>query len=235
MENKKTKIAIVIVIILIVALIALAYIYNDFNNTQMFLLTAETSKILELDLTKNDIDNEIKTEKNYAEIEKAVKEYIGNIKDIYIEMEEMTSGINPNEIFTAENMQDENLEKIDKIISDYKEKSQNFITEYENLVADEAIENNFNNIDILIRKSYYKNLYNEIMLNEAMKTQYDKLEEEIKNQKGKLYEKLNKVEKMKNFLGEHKDSWTIKENKIQFTNLNRMTEYYNLLNQIILD
>lgn len=235
MENKKTKIAIVIVIILIVALIALAYIYNDFNNTQMFLLTAETSKILELDLTKNDIDNEIKTEKNYAEIEKAVKEYIGNIKDIYIEMEEMTSGINPNEIFTAENMQDENLEKIDKIISDYKEKSQNLITKYENLIADEAIENNFNNVDISIRKSYYKSLYNEIMLNEAMKTQYNKLEEEMKNKKGKLYEKLNKVTKMKTFLEEHRDSWTIKENKIQFTNLNRMTEYYNLLNQIILD
>ena len=27
--------------------------------------------------------------------------------------------------------------------------------------------------------------------------------------------------------------WTLKDDKIQFTNLNRMTEYYNLLNQII--
>lgn len=235
MENKKTKIAIVIVIILIVALIALAYIYNDFNNTQMYLLTAETSKILELDLTENNIDEEIKTEKNYAKVEVAIKEYISKLKDIYINVEEMTSGINPNNIFTAENIQDGNLEKIDEIINDYKEKCQNSIDEYENLVTVENIEDNFNNVDISIRKSYYKNLYNEIMQNEAMKTQYNKLEEEIKNKKGKLYEKLNKVTKMKTFLEEHKDSWTIKENKIQFTNLNRMTEYYNLLNQIILD
>ena len=38
---------------------------------------------------------------------------------------------------------------------------------------------------------------------------------------------------MKIFLKEHEDSWTLKDDKIQFTNLNRMTEYYNLLNQII--
>ena len=66
-----------------------------------------------------------------------------------------------------------------------------------------------------------------------MQNQYNKLEEEIKNEKGKLYEKINKIEKMKTFLEDNDSSWTIKDDKIQFTNLNRMTEYYNLLNQII--
>ena len=42
----------------------------------------------------------------------------------------------------------------------------------------------------------------------------------------------NKSKKMKVFLDEHKDSWIIKDDRINFTNVNRMTEYYSLLNRI---
>ena len=57
--------------------------------------------------------------------------------------------------------------------------------------------------------------------------------DKIKNEKGELYDKLSKIEKIKVFLEDNESSWTIKEDKIQFTNLTRMTEYYNLLNQLI--
>lgn len=234
MENKKTKIAIIIVAILIITLIIVSYFYSNFNTKQMSLLTEEINKIVDTDLTENNIDFDIKTEKNYAKVEKSIKEYISKLKNIYVEMNQLASGINPNSIFSAQNMEDKNLNEIEEIINEYKEKSQNFITEYENLVAEQMIEDNINNVDISIRNSYYTNLYSEIMLSDVMKEQYSKLEEKIKNEKGRLYEKLNKIEKMKTFLEEHEDSWTIKEDKIQFTNLNRMTEYYNLLNQIIL-
>lgn len=233
MENKKTKIAIVVIIILIIALIAMSYVYNRFNNMQMVLLTEETSKILESDLSENDINLEIKTEKDYAKVEKAMKEYINNLKNIYVEVEEMTSNINPNLIFSAENMQDENLKQIDNIIDDYKEKCQNVIDEYEKLVTEERIVENINQVDFSMRESYYIDIYKDVMLSDVMKSQYVNLEEEIKNEKAELYDKLNKIEKIKTFLIEHKDSWIVKENKIQFTNLNRMTEFYNLLNQII--
>mgnify|MGYP000702476008 CR=1 FL=1 len=43
---------------------------------------------------------------------------------------------------------------------------------------------------------------------------------------------VNKIDKINEFLRKDSDSWTIKDDKIQFTNLNRMTEYYNLLNQL---
>lgn len=234
MENKKTKIAIIILSILIIFLIVIVYFFNSFNTKQTGLLTQELNKILESDLVEDNIDFDIKTEKNYAKVESSIKEYISKLKNIYIEMEQMTSGMNPNSIFSAQNLEDKNLDEIEEIINEYKQKSRSFIVEYENLVAEQMIKDNINNVDISIRKSYYTNLYNEIMLSDIMKEKYNKLEEEIKNEKGRLYEKLNKIEKMKTFLEEHEDSWEIKEDKIQFTNLNRMTEYYNLLNQIIL-
>ena len=70
------------------------------------------------------------------------------------------------------------------------------------------------------------------MLSDAMKEKYNTLEEKIKDEKGKLTEKINKIEKIKEFLEKNTESWTIKDDKIQFTNLNKMTEYYNLLNQL---
>jgi len=233
MENKKTIIGIVIVILLIGALITVSYFYNDYNTKQLKLLTKEANNILESNLKDYKINFEIKTEKNYAEIEECIKEYVSILKNIYVEMEEMVSGINPNIIFSVQNIPDKNLEGIDNIINEYKEKSQNLIAEYDELITDEKIMNNINNANISARQDYYINLYKEVMLNETMKNQYDELEEEIKNEKATLYEKLNKVGKMKDFLEEHKEDWTIEGDKIQFKNANRIIEYYNLFNQIV--
>ena len=233
MENKKTKVAIVIVILLIIVLIVVSYFYNDFNSKQVTLLTQELNGILEADLKEDSIDFDVKTEKNYAEVEKSIKEYMSRLKNIYVEMEEMVSGINPNIIFSTQNIHEKNLEEIDNIINEYKEKSQNLILEYEVLTTEEKIMKNINDINISMRKDYYIELYKEVMLSQKMKNKFADLDEEIKNEKARLYDKLNKIEKMKTFLEEHEDSWTLKDDKIQFTNLNRMTEYYNLLNQII--
>lgn len=233
MENKRTTIALVIVILLIMALIAVSYFYNDFNTKQVEILTTEANKILEANLVEDNIDFEIKTEKNYAEVEESIKEYILKLKNIYVEMQQMVSGINPNSIFSAQNMPDKNLDEIDNIIDEYKEKSQKLISEYEELVSEESVKAYIDKANITARNEYYSNLYNEIMLSETMQNQYIKLEEEVKNEKANLYDKLNKIGKMKTFLEEHKDSWTIKEDKIHFTNVNRMTEYYSLFNQVI--
>lgn len=233
MENKKTIIAIIVLTILIIGLVVMAYLYNNFNTNQVKVLTEESNKILQSNIAIDNIDFKIKTEKNYAVVEKAIKEYTSRLKNIYVEMEEMNSGINPNIIFTAENMQDKNLEEIGTIMDEYKKKSKNYISEYESLISEEKILENINQKNITKRKDYYIDLYNTVMLGDAMKKQYISLQEKIKDEKGKLNEKLNKIEKIKEYLEENEDSWIIKDNKIQFTNLNRMTEYYNLLNQLI--
>ena len=232
-ENKKTKIAIIILIILIIGLIIVSYFYNKFNKEQLAILTEETNKILESNMIENNIDFTTKTEKNYAKVEKAIKEHITKLKNIYNEMNEIVVNINPNVIFSAQNIQNKKFDEIDNIIDEYKEKSQSLIEEYDNLISEEEIIKNIENTNISSRKEYYENVYKEIMLSESMKNQYIKLEEEVKNKKSKLYEKLNKIEKIKEFLEKNEDAWTIKEDKIQFNNLNKMTEYYNLLNQII--
>ena len=232
MENKKVIIAIIIVLILIIGIVGATFIFGNFNKKQTKLLTEESNKILQSDISKDNIDFNIKTQKNYAIVEKSIKEYISELKNIYVEMEELNSGINPNNIFTAQNMQEKDLKEVENIIKEYREKSQNCISELEEMLTEEKILENINKNNISSRKDYYTGLYNTVMLSDAMKKQYNSLEEKVKDEKSVLYDKVNKIDKIREFLEKNKDSWIIKDDKIQFTNLNRMTEYYNLLNKL---
>ena len=103
MENKKKIIGMILIIILIIALIAVTILYNNFSETQLNLLTEESNKLIQQDLINEEIDEEIKTQKDYAVVEKTIKEYLSNIKNIYLEMENLNSKINADEIFSASN------------------------------------------------------------------------------------------------------------------------------------
>lgn len=232
MENKKMTIAIIILIILIIAIVGFNFAFSEFNNKQTNILTEETNKILQSDITKENIDFNIKTERNYAVVEKAIKEYISELKNIYKEISEIDENINPNNIFSAQNMQDKELKAIDEIIADYNDKIQETTDELEDLLKEDKIKENITKREISQRKEYYINLYNTIMFSDVMKTQYRNLESEIKTEKSKLTDKVKQIEKINEFLKKNSDSWTIKDDKIQFTNLIRMTEYYNLLNKL---
>ena len=87
MENKKTIVGIVIVLLLIIALIVASYSNGRFNSEQVKILTEESNKILQLDFATESIDMDIKTEKTYATVEKAMKEYVVKLKNIYLEIE----------------------------------------------------------------------------------------------------------------------------------------------------
>ena len=104
MENKKKIIGMILIIILIIALIAITILYNNFSETQLNLLTEESNKLIQQDLINEEIDEEIKTQKDYAVVEKTIKEYLSNIKNIYLEMENLNSKINADEIFSASNV-----------------------------------------------------------------------------------------------------------------------------------
>lgn len=232
MENKRVIISIIAIIIIIIGIVGGTYLFSGFSKEQTKLLTEETNKILKSDIITENIDMDIKTAKNYAVVEKSIKEYMLELKNIYVEMDELNKGINPNDIFTAQNIEDKDFSEIDDIIKDYKDKSQESITELEELLTEEKIKENIEKRNISTRKDYYVELYNTIMSSENMKKKYNILEEKIKDEKGKLSEKLKQIDNISEFLKKNSDAWTIKDDKIQFTNLNRMTEYYNLLNKL---
>ena len=80
MKNKKSIIIMIIIIVLILAVISGIFMYNKFQQQELKQLTEEANKLLQQDLINDEIDNEIKTNKNYAIVDKRIfnqyKEYI---------------------------------------------------------------------------------------------------------------------------------------------------------------
>ena len=232
MENKKTIIGIIIVAILIIGLIIASYLYSDFSKQQLNLLTDETNTILKSDILTEGINLEIKSEKNYAIVEKAIKEYLLKLKNIYSNIDETYNQINPNDIFSAKNIEDKNFEEVDAILANYKEKGKNSISEYKELTKEENISKNIKDKNITSRTDYYIDLYKTVMLSDVMKEKYASIENEIERKKDELNNKIEKLGKIEDFLKENNKYWSIKDDKIQFNNVNTMTEYYNILNKI---
>lgn len=229
MGNKKIIIAIIIVVILIIGLIVTSFLYNKFNNEQLNTLTEESNKLLQMDLATEEIDEQIKTEKDFGEVEKAIKEYLQELKNIYVEIEKLNEEIDVEEIFSAQNIEDQKFDDVDAIINDYREKSKSYVSQYDELITETKIAEN---IDKRNLKPYYVDLYNTVMLGDVMKNQYTTLGNDIEDCKDKIYDKLNVMGNIKDFLVKRENYWSIKEGKIIFTNTNVMTEYYNLINQI---
>ena len=228
MEGKKTIIGIIIVVVLIGALILVSYLNTEQVNT----LTEESNKLLQANILEDEIDSTIKTKYSYGTVEKAMKEYLTQLKNEYTKMEELNEEIDSDEIFSAKNIEDKNLEEIEKIIEDYREKSKSYIAEYRELISDEKIIQNINEKEISIRKDYYVDLYKTVMLGEVMKDQYNTLEESLSEKRDEIYDKLNIIERIKKYLEDNKSYWSIKEEKIQFTNISKMTGYYDLINEL---
>ena len=233
MENRKTIIGIIIVIVLIIALVVVSYLYSEFSNKQLNILKEETNTILQSNIVTDEINSEIKADKNFGIVEKAIKEYTSEIRNKYIEINKIDSELNPNEIFSAEKLQDSNMDDINKIIDEYKNQTQKISLECKEQIEEENIIKNIESQNIKQRKNYYEDLYKTIMLSETMKKQYETITSEIDKKEQQIYNKLEKLKNIENYLKNNKEFWTIKDNKVQFSNINKMTEYYNLVNELL--
>lgn len=233
MENKKTIIGIIIVVILIVALVVLSYFYYKFNTEQVNKLTEESNILLQLDIASEEINQEIKTEKDFAIVEKAMKKYLVKMQNIYKEIDEISTTIDPNEIFNAQNVENKEFSKIDDIINDYKEKANSLLQQYKDIENEDNIKKFIEDKNFSRRKDYYINLYNSVMLNDVMKEEYTLLENKIEKKKDEILNKLAEIEDIEEFLDENQKYWKITDNKIQFTNVSIMTQYYELLSKIL--
>ena len=233
MENKKTIIGIIIVIVLIIALVIVSYLYSEFSNKQLNILKEETNTILQSNIVTDEINSEIKADKNFGIVEKAIKEYTSEIRNKYIEINKIDSELNPNEIFSAKKLQDSNMDDINKIIDKYKTQTQKISLECKEQIKEENIIKNIESQNIKQRKNYYEDLYKTIMLSETMKKQYETITSEIDKKEQQIYNKLEKLKNIEKYLKNNKEFWTINDNKVQFSNISKMTEYYNLVNELL--
>ena len=187
-----------------------------------------------MDIATDEIEKQIKTVQSYGVVEQNIKEYIVKLKNIYKEVEKLNKDINPEIIFSAENVNAENksLEEIETFIQENRQKAKEYVQQYEELIKEENLLKEINEEEINFKKDYFIELYKTVMLGESMEGQFILLQREIENQKDELYTKLNIVAQIKQYLQDNEKYWSIKDGKIEL-NTYIMTEYYNLVNEII--
>lgn len=232
MENKKTITAITILIIIIVAVIGIIIYVNKFKQNQLKILTEESNKLLQQSLIENEIDEEIKTNKDYAKVEKTIKEYLIGIKNIYVKMQELQNDINSENVFSVDKLKNHNLEDIDKEIEEKRNKSKEYLEECKKKTEEKAIMEAIESVEFSSKKEYYIELYKSVMLSDSMKIQLSDMEEKIEKSKDDLYDKLTITSNIKQFLKENSKYWSIKNDKIVFTSNNVIVQYYDLINKL---
>ena len=158
-----------------------------------------------------------------------------SLQNIYKELDDLCKNINPDSIFATQNVEDKSFEKVETIINDYKAKANSLFEEYKELENEENIKKYIEEKSFSRNKDYYIELYNSVMLNDSMKGEYSVLEGKIEKIKDEITNKIKEIEEIQEFLVDNEKYWKISEDKIQFTNVSIMTQYYELLSQVVED
>lgn len=232
MKNKKVIIIMIIIIVLILAVISGIFMYNKFQQQELKQLTEEANKLLQQDLINDEIDSEIKTNKDYAIVEKTIKEYLTNIKNTYLEIEQLNSALDADEVFSASNVEDKVFKNVDNLIEEDKQKGKENLEKCKTLIKEESIIEAINSQEISSNKEYYVEIYKTIMLSDSMKNQYEKIEQKVEKSKDKLYDNLTIISNTKKYLESNSKYWSTKDGKLFFQNTSVMTGYYNLRNEL---
>ena len=232
MKNKKVIIIMIIIIVLILAVISGIFMYNKFQQQELKQLTEEANKLLQQDLINDEIDNQIKTNKNYAIVEKTIKEYLTNIKNTYLEIEKLNSALDADKIFSASNVEDKKFKNIGKLVEEDKQKGKENLEKCKDMIKEENIIEAINSQEFSLNKEYYIEIYKTIMLSDSMKNQYEKIEQKVEKSKDKLYDNLTIISNTQKYLESNSKYWSTKDGKLFFQNTSVMTGYYNLRNEL---
>jgi len=230
---KKLIVAIIITIMAIVALIA-GYIYMSQGNVQANILKEELEEIVKIDITSQDIPSNIKTNRSYGIVEKTVKNYLSNVRDIYLEIEDYCNEEAMSNILSIENIKQDKqeLSVVKEELNKYKLNLEQEVNNFENLLEKNTIMEAIEDENVI---GYYKNIYENIMFNEALQANLQLAKQEVVSSQEKSQEKLKDMDKVVKFLIDNNNYWDIDEErqKIQFTNVKKLTEWIALFNETI--
>lgn len=232
MKNKKVLIAViaVVAVIAIIAIGAFSYIAQN-NAKQLKILNEETEKLSKLDVTKDSIDMEIKTTGKYAIVEETMKNYLNETKTVMSEIIELCNNSNLDKILSSENISKDAPDFVEskEKLTTFKTQINEHIEKCDKLLNKENIENAINDKGV---NDYYKKLYINSMLDEQTNKNLEKTRKELKSSAEEVNKVIDGLEKVINFLVENKNDWTVSGGKIQFKNITKLREYYNILNSI---
>ena len=225
---KKYIIAIIIVLLLIGGLVG-GFLYMRNNSLQAAKLQEEMKKLAESDFLNEEIDMTIKTKGDYGKVEEAVKEYLSDVKNTYNGLKDFGSNTEISTILSAENISadPDGLTVVQQKVDEYKQKLNELKTKAKTIASEDSILEAIEDKEV---KDNYIDVYKSIMLSEAVEAQLKSAQQKAEAELETAEEKLAGLEKVVEFLKVNSKYWDVDEGRLQFTNVNKLGEYYQLLN-----
>lgn len=232
MKNKKVLIGVIVAVVVVVIALVGGFIYNQQNKIkQENILNEEAEKLAKLDLTKDDIDMDIKTKGKYAIVEKTMKDYMKETQTVMTELIDLFNNSDLDKTLSSENLSKDAPEFVEtkEKLASLKTKLNEYSEKCDQLLTTENIENAINDKGV---NKYYKELYVNLMLDDETKESIEKDKTELKNSIEEVNKAIEGLEKIVNFLTENKDEWTVTDGRIQFKSITKYKEYYQIVNEL---
>ena len=232
MKNKKVLIGVIVAVVVVAIALVGGFVYNQQNKIkQENILKEEAEKLAKLDLTKDEIDMDIKTKGKYAIVEKTMKDYMNDTKNVMTELIDLFNNSELDKALSSENLTSDAPEFVQtkEKLASLKTKLSEYSEKCDKLLNAENIENAINDKGV---SKYYKELYVNSMLDDETKESIEKENTELKNSIEEVNKAIEGVEKIVNFLTENKDEWTVTDGRIQFKSITKYKEYYQIVNEL---
>lgn len=224
MDEKKSKnkkviviVAIVVAIIAVVGVVGFIFV-NDF--AQRAIIGSEMEKIN----TSGEIDEEIKSSGKYADVEKALKDYVVEYQGIAISIAKQYENEKLTNILSADNYKNDGPEFTEskKLIEDIKKQGEEAKTKLAEMVTDEYKDKRADEVGLTGK---YKDLFKTSIQLESELSDVNKTIDNVNNY-------LSKIDDVFNFLKENKSNWAVKNNRVEFKSMSQVTKYNSLITMV---
>ena len=202
MDEKKSKnkkviviVAIVIAVIAVIGVIGFTFV-NDF--AQRAIIGSEMEKIN----TSGEIDKDIKSSGKYADVEKALKDYVVEYQGVAVSIADQYKNEKLTTILSADNYKKDGPEfkESKKLIEDVKNQGEEAKTKLAEMVTDEYKDKRADEAGLTGK---YKDLFKTSIQLEGELTDVNKTIDNVNNY-------LSKIDDVFDFLKENKSNWEIK-------------------------
>lgn len=214
-SNKKKITTIISVIAAIIVIVLGVLSANEYKQKEII------GKEMESINQSGEVNQEIKSKGKYAEVEKALKDYVTEYQGIAKDMVNEYQNEKFTTILSADNYKNDgpNFEESKKLVSDVKAKGEETKTKLGEMVTDEYKEKRATDCNL---SGKYKDLFKDSI----------KLESELKDVNSTIdnvNNYLDKIDEIFDFLKENQGKWQIRNDKVEFSDMSQLTKYNSLI------
>lgn len=229
MKNNKIIIGIAIVAVLIIGIIVF---FATSNSRQESKMKGEVEKISQIDITKDNIDMNIKSTGDYGVVEKTIKDYMNNYSTNVKELQEIIQNGKIQELLTIDNFKSDGPEFNEslKYISEIRTKFNKIIEDLINVTNEETILKQIQDKNL---SEEFVSMYKELMFGSDVTGDLNETINALNQTNTTINKVLDTEEKILNMLKENANQWKInEENVIKFDDEELLNKYNEFISEI---